>query len=186
MKILKTILYVALALIALLFIVAIFLPSEYKVERSVEIEEPVEMVYGYVADFNNFREWNPWSSLEPNHSFEVSGDSGQIGQKYHWDGEIVGSGEMIFTELKPFNSIKSDIAFLAPQQAKGVVEWLFEGDGNKTKISWSIIGESDYPLGRYFGLMMDSFLGPDFENGMKNLKVKCEGKEILPSPPPSS
>lgn len=183
MKILKTMMYVVLVLIALLFIVAIFLPSEYKVERSAEINKPVEMVYGHVSDFNNFREWNPWSPLEPDHSYKVSGDSGMVGQKYHWDGEIIGSGEMIFTELKPYVIIKSDIAFLAPQQANGLVEWVFDGDENKTKVSWSLTGAADYPLGRYFGIMMDSMLGPDFENGMKNLKNICEGKEISQQPP---
>jgi Polyketide cyclase / dehydrase and lipid transport len=182
MKILKTIFYVILGLIALIFVVALFLPSEYKVERSVEINKPVGIVFGYVADFNNFREWNPWSSLEPNHSFEVSGDSGQVGQKYHWDGNIIGTGEMIFTELKPYELIKSDILFLAPEQANGVVDFIFDGEENRTKISWSLTGSADYPLGRFFGLMMDSFLGPDFEKGMINLKNMCESKEIQPAP----
>jgi uncharacterized membrane protein len=182
MKILKTIFYVILGLIALLFLVAIFLPSEYKVERSVEINKPVGIVFGYVADFNNFREWNPWSSLEPKHSFEVSGDSGKVGQKYHWNGNIIGTGEMIFTELKPYDLIKSDILFLAPEQANGVVDFIFNGDENKTKISWSLTGSADYPLGRFFGLMMDSFLGPDFEKGMSNLKNMCESNEIPLAP----
>jgi len=182
MKILKIMMYVVLAFIALLFIVAIFLPSEYKVERSIEINKPIGMVYGYVADFNNFREWNPWSPLEPNHSYEVSGDSGQVGQKYHWDGEIIGSGEMIFTELKYNDFIKSEIAFLAPEQANGFVDWVFEGDENKTKVSWSMIGSADYPLGRYFGLMMDSLLGKDFEEGMNNLKVQFEKEKSPPAP----
>ena len=54
MKILKNLLIIIVAIIALLLIVAVFLPSEYRVERSVEINKPAEEVYNYVADFNNF------------------------------------------------------------------------------------------------------------------------------------
>jgi len=173
MKALKGIFYVILAIIALVFVVAIFLPSEYKVERSAEINKPVTMIFGYVSDFNNFHSWNPWTPLEPNHSYTVSGDSGQVGHKYLWEGEIIGSGNMIFTKFIPFDLIKSDINFLSPQKAKGVVEWAFDGTENSTTVSWSLTGSADYPLGRYYGLMMDGFLGPSFEEGMNSLKKRC-------------
>ena len=176
MKILKGIFYVILAIVALVFLIALFLPSQYRVERSAEINQPVEMVYGYVADFNNFFDWNPWTPLEPNHQYEVIGDSGKVGQKYSWQGEIIGTGSMMFTEFDPYKLIKSDIEFFTPQEGVAIVEWNFDTTGSGTKVTWSITGESDYPLGRYFGLMMDGFLGPSFEDGMKNLKIKCEEK----------
>lgn len=185
MKIIKSIFYVILAIVALVFVIAIFLPSQYRVERTVDIKKPVGMVYGYVADFNNFHDWNPWTILEPNHPYEVTGDSAKVGQKYYWEGEIIGSGHMIFTEFKPYDLIKSDIAFLSPQQGKGVVEWEFEGNERSTQVTWSLTGEADYPLGRYYGLMMDSFLGKSFEEGVNNLKNNLEEKEIPAPPPPA-
>lgn len=97
-----------------------------------------------------------------------------MGQKYYWEGEIIGSGHMIFTEFKLYNLIKSDIAFLSPQQGEGFVEWEFEENTNSTKVKWSLTGNADYPLGRYYGLMMDNFLGKSFEDGMSNLKKKVE------------
>ena len=183
MKIIKGIFFVILGIIALLFIVAIFLPSEYKVERNITIKKPIGMVYGYVSDFKNFHDWNPWTKLEPNHSYEITGDSGEVGQKYYWEGDIIGSGDMIFTEFKPYDMIRSNIHFLSPQQGEGVVEWVFSGTESSTKVSWSLIGSAEYPLGRYYGLLMDGFLGPSFEDGVKNLKEKCEELEIPPPPP---
>ena len=82
---------------------------------------------------------------------------------------------MVFTDFEP-NSIKSNIEFLEPQQGTGLVEWEFEESVNGTKVSWSLSGDSDYPMGRYFGLMMDSFLGPDFEKGMDMLKKRLENR----------
>ncbi len=174
MKVLKKISIIVIAIIALFLIVAVFLPTQYVVTRGIEINKPVDQVYGYVADFNNFQAWNPWTPLEPGHNYEVIGDSATVGQKYSWEGKIIGSGEMVFTHFTQNEAIKSDIAFLSPQQGKGEVEWTFEGDSNMTKVSWSLIGEAGYPIGRYFGLMMDSMLGGNFEDGMKNLKEKCE------------
>ena len=33
------------------------------------------------------------------------------------------------------------------------------------------------PIGKFFGLMMDKMVGPDFERGLNNLKSLCEGKQ---------
>lgn len=181
MKILKGLSITIIGIIALLLIVAIFLPSEYKVERSIEISQPVGIVYGYVADFNNFHDWNPWTPMEPSHKFEVVGDSGGVGQKYSWEGEIVGTGDMTFLELRQKQLIKSDINFHTPNEGKGIVDWAFDGDMNETIVSWSITGEAGYPMGRYFGLMMDEFLGKNFEDGVSKLKEECE-KIVVPTP----
>lgn len=174
MKILKGILVVILAIIALFFIVAIFLPDSFRVQRSTEINKPVNEVYNYVADFNNFHDWNPWTKLEPDHKVEITGDSATIGQKYYWEGKIIGSGDMVFTEFNPYSKIKSDIHFYTPNEGEAKVDWDFEPFDKGTKVTWSIYGDSDYPFGRYMGLMMDGFLGASFEEGMKNLKEKFD------------
>ncbi|MBI1933650.1 MAG: SRPBCC family protein [Ignavibacteriales bacterium] len=174
MKILKILLKVIIVIIVLFLVVALFLPSEYKVERSIEINQPVEVVYNYVADFNNFYKWNPWTPFEPGHKVVVTGDSAAVGQKYFWEGKTIGSGEMVFTELKPYSLIKADIEFLTPQHGTGKVDFVFVPNGNSTKFSWSISGDADYLVGRYMGLMMDMILGKNFEDGAKTLKEKCE------------
>ena len=174
MKILKGLFLAILGIIALILIIAIFLPSEYEVERSIEINKPVGLVYGYVSDFNNFRDWNPWSPMEVGHSFEVIGDSGSVGQKYSWEGKIIGSGNMVFTEFQNNQIVRLDINFLSPEQGMGVVDWIFEGNNVNTKVTWKLVGEAGYPMGRYFGLMMDEFLGKNFEDGVKKLKENCE------------
>ncbi len=174
MKVLKIIFKIVIAIIVLFFVIALFLPSEYKVERSVDINKPASEIYNYVADFNNFQAWNPWTPFEPGHKVEVTGDSATVGQKYYWEGKIIGSGQMVFTELHPYDLIKADIEFLTPQQGKGIVDFVFVQKGNSTKFSWSITGEAGYPIGRYFGLMMDNILGKNFEDGAKTLKEKCE------------
>ncbi|MEO6024084.1 MAG: SRPBCC family protein, partial [Burkholderiales bacterium] len=47
--------------------------------------------------------------------------------------------------------------------------------GSGTKISWSNEGDlGNNPINRYFGLMMHSWVGKDFEAGLANLKTLAE------------
>jgi hypothetical protein len=54
------------------------------------------------------------------------------------------------------------------------------GDGG-TRVTWEMIGENDGVIGRYFGLMMESMVGPSFEQGLSRLK---HAAERLPKPAP--
>jgi hypothetical protein len=49
------------------------------------------------------------------------------------------------------------------------VTWTFQGDAGKN------------PIGRYMGLMIESFLGPQYERGLANIKKIAES---LPVPMP--
>ncbi len=48
-------------------------------------------------------------------------------------------------------------------------------DGSGTRVTWTNEGDMGAnPVNRYFGLMMDRMVGPDFEAGLKNLKALAE------------
>ena len=51
------VLVAVLLLVALLFVVALALPSEYHVKRSVVINAKPEAIYPYL---NNFKKWPEW------------------------------------------------------------------------------------------------------------------------------
>ena len=47
--------------------------------------------------------------------------------------------------------------------------------GDSVNVVWSNEGDlGANPINRYFGLMMDRMIGPDFEEGLNNLKRKVE------------
>ena len=51
-----------------------------------------------------------------------------------------------------------------------------ETAGAGTRVTWTNEGDMGAnPVNRYFGLFMDRLVGPDFEGGLKNLKVLVEG-----------
>lgn len=56
MKILKIALLIIVAIIVLFLIVAAFMPSKYIVERSIDINKPIDLVFEHVVDLNHFED----------------------------------------------------------------------------------------------------------------------------------
>lgn len=53
MKIIKTILFSILGIIALALVVALVMPKEYAVEREIVINQPKDSVFNYVLHLKN-------------------------------------------------------------------------------------------------------------------------------------
>jgi uncharacterized protein YndB with AHSA1/START domain len=174
MKAIKVIGIVVLSLIALFLIVALVLPSEYTVERSVVIERSPEFVFNQVANYNNFEKWNPWLEREPEAKSSISGKPMSAGHKWEWEGEKIGRGFLEIQQLEPGQRIESKLVFTEPNTMESKDIWLFETTGKGTEVTWRMTGELGYPGGRYLGLFIDGMLGPDFEEGLKNLKEFAE------------
>ncbi len=60
MKILKRTLFVVGAILVLMAVVGLFLPSHARVERSTVIKAPAEQVFPHVNDLKQWAAWSPW------------------------------------------------------------------------------------------------------------------------------
>lgn len=174
MQILKKILFVLAAIIVLFLVIAIFLPSQYQVSRSIEINRPDSVVFEKVVNFNHRASWDPWLSQEPGAKTEISGPVGEPGSQWYWEGEKIGKGRMSIQEVEKNRRITSTLEFIEPQSGEAVVTWEISPAAAGTRATWSFSAEADYPIGRYFGLFIDSMVGGDFETGLANLKNVCE------------
>src|SRR5262245_24735871 len=83
-KILKPILIGLLALIVLLGLIGLFLPSAAHVERTVSIAAPPAAVYEIVNDLRRFNEWSPWFEKDPNARYTFSGPQRGVGARLQW------------------------------------------------------------------------------------------------------
>jgi hypothetical protein len=81
---------------------------------------------------------------------------------------------MEFVEADPPNRLAYRLSF--PEfgmQSKGLLRIVPDGAG--VRVSWTNEGDmGSNPLNRWFGLMMDRLVGPDFEGGLANLKRLAE------------
>lgn len=174
MQILKKILFVLIGVIVLLLVVAIFLPSEYNVSRSIQINQPDSVVFEKVVNFNYRKSWDPWISMEPDAKITISGPAGEPGSTWSWEGKETGKGRMTIMKVEENRLVQSKLEFLEPQTGESDVTWEFEPVEGGTMVTWQFSGTADYPVGRYFGLVMDIMVGGDFERGLNNLKRVCE------------
>lgn len=177
MRILMKTLLVIVALVVIAAVVGFFLPSSYKVERSASIKAKPDVVFPYLNNLKRWPEWTAWTKERfPDMSIAFAGPEAGVGATYSWEGESVGRGTLKITGSEPGKSIDYDLDFDGGKYlSKGTLKLAEEGD--VVKVTWTNEGAlGNNPVNRYFGLLMDKFLGPDFEAGLKNLQKQVEPK----------
>jgi len=176
MKVLKIVLLIIVALIALFLIVAAFMPSKYTVERSIDINKPIDLVFEHVVDLNHFEEWSPWNKLEPTAYLGVEGQG--VGQVSKWDGDTVGKGTLTVTNIIENELIEQLLIFEAPMAGEANIKFEFSANDDGTvKVIWKTEGKLGYPVARFFKSMIESELVKSFDDGLKSLKERVEAIE---------
>jgi uncharacterized protein YndB with AHSA1/START domain len=162
-------------LVALLAAIGLLLPSHFRVERSVEIAASAEKVYGLMADPREWKRWTVWNRRDPAMKMEYAGAPSGVGARWSWVSKSEGTGSMEFTEARPGERIAYKLSF--PEfgmRSSGALA--LAPNAGKVRVTWTNEGElGNNPINRWFGLLMDRFVGADFEGGLANLKRLAEG-----------
>lgn len=174
MKLLKRLAFGLAGLFGLLLVVGFLLPSSARVERSVLIDRPASVVFPLLNSYQRFNEWSPWFGLDPAAEYTYSGAQSGVGASMAWKGnEQVGVGKQTITLSEPSRRLDTDLDFGDMGLAKAAFVLAPEGQG--TRVTWSFSTDlGNNPLNRYFGLLMDKFVGADYERGLSQLKVLAE------------
>lgn len=174
MKIIKRIGLFLLGLVALVLIVALFIPTQYDVNRSVTIEAPPAAVWPHVQSLEAMDKWSPWNELDPNQTKTFTGNPGEIGSQMSWQGnDDVGRGEQIITASIPQLRVDTDLKFYEPWESESQAYILLKEDGFRTEVTWGFTGTSGYPQ-NIMNPLMGSMLGKDFDKGLALLKNRVE------------
>lgn len=182
MKIVTRIVIALLVIVGIVLVGAYFLPNNYSVSNSVEINKPVGVVYAELQDFSKWDKWDPWIEKEPTAKRTVSGNAGTPGQKMSWEGDKIGSGSMTMTWAGPNQGINSDLEFIKPMSATAKDKWKVEAKDGKTLVTWTNTGGLSWPRGRLFGLGVNKMLGDEQRHGLDNLKKYVEAMPDAPAP----
>lgn len=161
-------------LVVLLVVIGFFLPSDFKVERSVLINAPAERVYSMVAAPREWTRWSVWNERDPNMKIEYSGPESGAGAAWSWQSETEGNGEMEFTEATPPQRLVYALRFPEMGMESTGTLTLTPAEGG-VQVSWTNEGDvGGNPLNRWFAMFMDKLVGPDFEAGLNKLKRVAE------------
>ena len=166
-------------LIVLAFGAGFLLPSTVHVERTILINAQPADVFALISDFNAWDAWSPWAKLDPNADMVIQGSG--VGQTMTWSSENpqVGHGSQEIVTMESPSLLKTHLDF----GDQGVADAAFQliPENGDTQVIWSL--DTDMregvplvmqPISTYFGFLMDSMIGKDYETGLQDLKDTVE------------
>ena len=166
------------ALIALVMIgAALILPREVPVERKIVIDAPAGQIYANIINLEQWQKWNAWAAKDPNMKVTYGDKIEGEGANYSWMSESQGSGSMTITKVEEPTRVETTLDFGDQGKATAYFDLKSMGE-DKTEVTWHMVADMGMsPIGKIFGLMMDSMVGPDFEDGLQRLKKLSESSE---------
>ncbi|MFK5955084.1 MAG: SRPBCC family protein [Planctomycetota bacterium] len=164
----KKILISFLILILVLTVIGFFLPKSYTVERSQTISADAASILALASDLPTWESWSAWNlAADPDCKWEFPDATTMF-----WDGPVNKEGKMWVTAAT-LNGMTWDLAFEdGAYLAKGGLRLAPATEG--TLVTWYTTGEIDAfaPLAGWFGVMMDSMIGPFFETNLIGLEAE--------------
>ena len=168
---------IALAVIVVGLVVVVALqPKDYRVTRSATIAAPAPVVFAQVNDFHKWAAWSPWAAIDPAMKQSFAGAPAGAGAVYTWSGNReVGEGRMTIVESRPSELVRVKLDFEKPLKGTSVAEFTFRPDGERTLVTWSMVGEKNFVAKAiHLVLGVERMIGQQFEKGLAAMKTVAE------------
>jgi polyketide cyclase/dehydrase/lipid transport protein len=175
MKVFKRVLLGLVTIVAILAVISLFLPKDVAVERSITMRGGASDVFPYVNNLKKFQEWSPWAVFEPDLELTFSGPEDGVGAKAAWDSDNpnVGTGSQEIIESRQDEYVKVALDF--GDEGEGMSYFRILSEENRTRVVWGFQIDVGYnPIARYMGLMMDTWIGNIYQDGLERLKLLIE------------
>ena len=171
MHIITTILIALAAIIALVFIIALFIKKEHYAKTEIIINAPRQKVFDFLKFVGNQKKFNKQAMTDPDRSAAYKGTDGTVGFVYSWSGDKdAGEGAKEIIEIVDGKRIEMEIRFVKPMKAVGRMVMETETvAGDNTKVSWSNRGLLPYPL-NIFVPMVEKNVSKDMATSLITLK----------------
>jgi hypothetical protein len=168
-----TLLYIALAFVALVIIIWLLLPSKYYVNKQIEIGAPVERSFEQVNELRNWVKWSPWFRMDPGQEMQYSDPSNGKDAWYAWKSthKSVDRGKLTLTEVVPNEKIIQSLHFEKWGDTKSTS--LFESTPEGSRVVW-IMDMEMRGFSKFFGPMMRNALTKQFIEGLEGIKKAAE------------
>ena len=158
----------------LLFAGPACLPDMAQVERSIQIKAPIAVVFEQVNDLKKNEAWSPWSANDETLVTSYGATTIGKGASSSWTSENSGDGSMVITESTPYSQILIALDF--KEQGKAESYWKFSEANGEVTVTWGFTQKPESIGEQFFALLIDSFIGPYYEEGLEKLKAVAEGQ----------
>ena len=175
---LKKLLLVIGALVAIPLITALFIKQDYKVDTTVVIKQPKEVVFDYIRFLSNQDNYSVWASMDPNMQKSSRGIDGTVGfvSSWHSDNPDVGTGEQEIKAIVEAQRIDYELRFMAPFAAVSPAYMQTEAiSPEQTRVTWGFEGHVPYPMNLMLLFMdVENVIATDLQQGLDNLRLILE------------
>lgn len=171
------VLYLIIALVVILALMALLAPKQYHVKRSIIIRKPLNEVFEFLKFIRNQDHWSPWKQKDPNMTQSSQGVDGHVGFINSWVGnKQVGSGEQEIVRIVENDRIESQLRFFKPWKSESNGYLIVKKvDEARTEVIWGFSGIHKVPANVFMLFFnMDKAVGKDFDQGLQNLKEVSE------------
>ena len=147
-------------------------PDSIHVERSITIDATADDLWPHVSDAKLQHAWSPWKDRDPNATYTYTDPTTGVGSGYSWEGnDEVGVGSLTTISESENQEVVSELVFVSPWESQAEASFELVAKGDKTEVTWNYDQEADFGT-KMMGLFMnmDDMLGPDYEEGLQNLK----------------
>lgn len=169
-----------LILIALPFIIALFVQKEYSVVTNITIDKPVAEVFDYVKYLKNQDNFSVWAQMDPDMVKSYRGTDGTVGFVSRWESQLedVGIGEQEIMRIDEGKRIDFELRFYSPFESTDPAFMSTEAVGtNQTRVQWGFDGHLDYPMNLMFLFLdFETMIGNDLNQGLAQLKQELEAQ----------
>ncbi|MGH8506881.1 MAG: SRPBCC family protein [Stenotrophobium sp.] len=164
-------------LLVLLIIGGFMLPDATHIERKIIINAKPAAIFTEINSVRELHRWSPWSQLDPDAVTKYSGPTTGVGSRMEWTGNAaIGSGSQEIIESVPDQRVKTQLVFSGYDHPASSTFQL-KPVANGTEVIWMYDTSMGYDLvSRYFGLMLDRWLGKDYEKGLVTLTHLVENE----------
>ena len=171
--VIKSIVYLIVAITVIFYGGAYLLPSEARVERSVEIAAPPEKVFAIAGNLRRVPDWSPWVATDPATRFSFEGEQG-VGQVMRWasNNPMVGNGTEKVTAFVVNERLVTGADYGEFGTATSTLSLAPSGSG--TRVTRSFTSALPGVVDRWAGLLIDGSVGAEYEKGLANLKALAE------------
>lgn len=179
------ILVISLIIIAIPFIVALFIKKEYSAESEIIIDRPNPVVFDYLKYLKNHESFSKWGQTNAHIVKQYFGSDGTVGFISAWESpdKRVGKGQQEIRKIAVSKRIDLELRILKPYPSVAHVYLTTDPVArNQTIVVWGFSSKMTYPMNLLLLFNIKKMIQKDLSQGLVSLKQELEKEEYAGRP----
>ncbi len=153
--------------------------SKFHYERSDVIAAPADKIFPLISNFKMGEQWTPYEKVDPNMKKNFTGNDGQVGSVYEFEGNMeVGTGKLEMLNIVPNELVEIKLTMIKPFFGENHIQYKLTPEGTGTRFTWSMSGDGGF-MSKLMSVLIDcdKMIGDQFLQGINNLKAIVEVRQ---------